>query len=198
MKIIRNIAAAFGLGLSVLAVASLSVMAQVRPSTSTDPRNPVARSFPTEQVAYVRNTFAFNSCTAVANVCTLKMTNASLPYNAAILRVSAVVYTVFNSTTSDAFTIGTTAANANEIVSACNARSATGIIACTLTATVQTATGNNTVQSGSNGGFDLFLKWTAGTGNTATTGLVSWVIEYVMPNDGLCTTVSANAIAPGC
>jgi hypothetical protein len=197
MKLLRNLTAAFGLASSMLAVASLSVMAQVAPA-STNPRSPVARVFPTQQVAYIRNTFAYTSCTQVSNACTVKMTNASLPYNAAILRVSAVVYTVFNSTASDTFTIGTTSANANEIVSACNARSATGIVACSLTTTVQTATGNSTAQSGTNGNFDLWLKWTAGTGNTASTGLVSWVIEYVMPNDGLCTTVPANTTAAGC
>lgn len=197
MKIIRNIAAGFGTGLSVLAVASLSVLAQVAPSTTTNPRQPVARYFPTQQTAYVRTTFAFNSCTQVSNVCTVKYQNASLPYNAAILRVTAIIYTAFNSTTTDTVTIGTTAANANELVTACNIHALAAPVACTLATGINTAIGNSTAQSGTNGNFDLYMKWTGG-GGTPNAGLASFIIEYAMPNDGLCTVVSANQTAVGC
>lgn len=197
MKSIRNFAAGFGLALSVLAAGSLSVMAQVAPSTTTNPRQPVARSFPTEQVAYIRTTFTVTSCVQVSNVCTVKFQNASLPYNAAILRVSAIIYTAFNSTTTDVFTLGTTAANANELVTTCNIHALATPVACTLATGVNTAIGNSTAQSGSNGNFDLYMKWTGG-GGSPSTGLMSVIIEYAMPNDGLCTVVSANQTAVGC
>jgi len=200
-KLLRNTAATAGLVLAWFAVGVLTAPvpldAQVIPSGSTSQRRPVPRMFPTEQVAYVRTTLTFNMCTATANVCTLQLANASLPYNAVILRVTANVMTAFNSTTSDGVTLGTTSANANEIVSACSTH-ALGAIACTLVTTPGNATGNTVAQSGQNGGLDLWIKWTAGTGNTATAGLASLIIEYIMPNDGLCAPVPLGATAAGC
>jgi hypothetical protein len=188
------------LTLGVLAVATLATfpaLAQVGPATGGGGRSPVARIFPDQQVAYVRTTFAFNSCVQAANVCTVKLLNASLPYNSAVLRVTAVVHTAFNSTTTDVITLGTTAANANEISSAGCSTHAQGLVACTVLATASSATGAGATQTGVNGGFDLFLKWTGG-GGSPTTGLMALVIEYIMPNDGLCTTVGAGATAIGC
>src|SRR6266550_765099 len=143
---VRNFVAAAGLALSILSVASLSY-AQVAPSGQTQQRRPVPRVFQTEQVHYVRTTFAFNSCTLVSNSCTVQLMNASLPYNAVVLRVTAVVETAFNSATTDTFTLGTTAASANELVSACHIH-ALGQIACTLVTTPANATGNTVAQSG--------------------------------------------------
>jgi hypothetical protein len=193
----RNTAAAIGIALSVVA-AVVPGYAQVEPSAnSTVPRQPVPRLFLSQQVAYIRNTFAFNSCTQASNVCTVKWTNASLPYNAAILRVSAIIYTAFNSTSTDVFTLGTTSANANEIVTTCNIHALATPVACTLATAVNTNIGNSTTPSGVNGGFDLFMKWTGG-GGTPSTGLMAVVVEYVMPNDGLCTEVPFGTTAIGC
>jgi hypothetical protein len=192
----RNILRKVALGLLLLSTAAVPILAQVAPSGSTSQRQPVPRTFPTEQLAYIRTTFAFNSCVQAANVCTVKLMNAALPYNSVILRVTAVVMVAFNSTTSDVFTLGTTAANANEIVTTCNIH-ALGQIACTAVTTPANATGNTIAQTGFNGGFDLYLKWTGG-GGTPNAGLMSVVIEYIMPNDGLCTAVPLGATATGC
>jgi hypothetical protein len=181
----------------VLGLSTLAADAQVAPSGSTSQRQPVPRTFPTEQVAYVRTTFAFNSCVQAANVCTVKLMNASLPYNAVVLRVTANVMVAFNSTTSDVFILGTSAANANELISSgCNIH-ALGAVVCTTVTTPSNATGNTATQTGFNGGFDLFLKWTGG-GGTPSAGLMSVIIEYIMPNDGLCTAVPLGATATGC
>jgi len=200
-KLLRHAVAIAGLVASWLAIgvltAPIPLDAQVIPSGSTSQRRPVPRFFPTEQVGYVRTTLTFNMCTATANVCTLQLANASLPYNAIVLRVTAVVMVAFNSTTSDSLSLGTTAANANEISTACNIH-ALGQIACTLVTTPANATGNTVAQSGQNGGLDLWLKWTAGTGNTATTGLVSLITEFIIPNDGLCGPVALGAAPAGC
>jgi hypothetical protein len=200
-KLLRNTAAAIGIIASWLAVGVLTAPvpldAQVIPSGSTTQRKPVPRFFPTEQVAYIRTTFAFNMCTAVANVCILQLANASLPYNAIVLRVNWAVYTAFNSTTSDTLSLGVTSANANELVSATSIHAA-GIASQTVVATSLNNTGNTTAQTGSNGGFDLWVKWTAGTGNTATTGLMAILIEYITPNDGLCGPVALGAAPVGC
>ena len=192
----RNFAAAAGLALSLVA-AVVPAYAQVAPTASTDPRQPVPREFNTQQTAYVRTTFAFNSCVQASNICTVKVKTASLPYNAAVLRVTAIVYAAFNSTSTDVFTLGTTSANANELVtSGCNIH-AIGVVACTVLAGSANNLGNTATQSGTNGGFDMYLKWTGG-GGTPSAGLASIVVEYVMPNDGLCTYVPLTATAAGC
>jgi hypothetical protein len=184
------VAALFGASL-------VPALAQVAPTASTDPRQPEPRVFQWQQTAYIRTTFAYNSCTQSSNVCTVKVKTASLPYNAAILRVTAVVHTAFNSTSTDVFTLGTTSTNANELVSSGCSIHAQGVVACSVAAGASSAIGVSATQTGANGGFDMFMKWTGG-GGTPSAGLMSMVVEYVMPNDGLCTTVPMNATAAGC
>jgi hypothetical protein len=200
-KYLRSLFAAAGLALSMLAVGlwvAPIAIGQVIPSTATtNQRLPSPRYFPTEQTHYTRTTFAFNSCVQAANVCTVRLMNAALPYNAIVVRVYAAVYTAFNSTTSDVISLGTTAANANELVTTCTT-SAVGLISCTVAAGALNATGNTVAQSGQRGGIDLFMKWTAGTGGTATTGLMALITEYIAPNDGLCAPVPQNAAPVGC
>jgi len=198
-KLLRNILTASSIALATLVAASL-VYSQVIPSGSTSQRRPVPRYFPTQQTAYVRTTLTFNMCRQTANVCTVQLANASLPYNAVVLRVSMVTYVAFNSTTSDTLSVGTTAANANEIVTtAMNLQSAANtIVTGTVVLTSPGSLGNTVAQSGSNGGLDLWAKWTAGTGNTATAGLATLIIEYIEPNDGNCLPVPLGSTAAGC
>lgn len=201
MKFLRNAVGAVGVNLLMVGALALAYVpiaqAQVAPTTSTVPQQPEPRFFLSQQVAYSRTTFAFNSCVQVSNICTVKVKNASLPYNAAILRVTAVIYTAFNSTTTDVFTLGTTAANANELVTTCNIHALAAPVACTLATGINTAIGNSTAQSGQNGGFDMFLKWTGG-GGVPSTGLVAIIVEFALPNDGLCTYVPLGSTAIGC
>ncbi len=150
-----------------------------------------------QAVHYIRGTISFNMCTQTSNACTVKL-QAALPYNAVVLRAWVVVYTAFNSTTSDTVTLGTTSTNANEIVSSAQSIHATGTTALTLVSNIQAATGGGTTQSGDNGGFNIWAKWTAGTGNTATTGLGSIIVEYVPANDGSCVPVPLGATNSGC
>jgi hypothetical protein len=202
-NIVRNAVAGIGLSLSLLASAMLVApfaYAQVAPSTTTIARQPVPRQFPTEQTHYIRSTFAWNSCTntpTTGNQCGVKLMNASLPYNAAVLRVTAYVYTAFNSTSSDVIIVGTTAANSNEIVtSTCNIH-AVGVVACTVLAGSPNNLGNTVTQSGKNGGLDIYMNWTGG-GGTPSAGLMSLIIEYAAPNDGLCAAVALGAAPAGC
>lgn len=201
MKLFRNFAGAIAVNLALVAVIALQAIpvaqAQVAPTTSTDPRQPEPRQFLSQQTAYIRTTFAWNSCVQASNVCTVKIKTASLPYNSAILRVTAIIYTAFNSTSTDVFTLGTTAASANELISSGCSIHAIALVSCTVVAGAMNIIGNTATQTGSNGGFDMFMKWTGG-GGTPSAGLVSIVVEYVLPNDGLCTTVPLNATAAGC
>lgn len=202
MKLFRNLAAAAGIALSVLAASVLVLApianAQVITST-TNPRQPGPRQFQTQQTHFIRATLTFGMCVQVSNACTAKLAGASLPYNSIVKAVTAYVYTAFNSTTSDVIILGTTSANANEIVSSTVNIHAQSTVAATVVATAFNSTGNTVAQSGTNGGLDLWVKWTAGTGNTATAGLVSLVIEYFPPIDGNCTPNIAPGAAPaGC
>jgi hypothetical protein len=203
----RNTFAAIGVAAFVAALAAIVLVpmapiakAQVQNKTNTTQvRLPVPRQFATEQVHYIRSTLTFNMCTQASNACTVRLMNASLPYNAIVARVNVYVYTAFNSTTSDTITLGTTSANANEIVSSAVSIHAQGTPAATVVATAFNSTGNTVAQSGANGGLDLWVTWTAGTGNTATAGLVSLVIEYFAPNDGLCTpNIPLGSVPAGC
>lgn len=197
----RNIGGALGLALSIFALAGLITpsVAQVIPSTSTTQRQPSPRFFQTQQTSYIRTTLTFNMCVQSSNVCKIKLANASLPYNSIVKAVNLYVYTAFNSTSSDTLTLGTTSANANEIVSSTMSLHSQATVAGSVVSTSYLSTGNTTAQSGSNGGFDLWAAWTAGTGNTATTGLASLVVEYYPPNDGNCTPEVAFTAAPaGC
>jgi hypothetical protein len=196
---IRNLVASVGIALSVLAVATMTAtFAQVIPSTSTTQRQPLPRYYQTQQTHYIRSTLTFNMCVQSSNACAVKLANASLPYNSIVLRVTVITYTAWNSTTSDVITVGTTSANANEIVSSSINHRSQGTATGTVVATHFNSIGGTASQTGSNGGFDIWVKWTAGTGNTATTGLSSIIIEYVPGNDGNCAPVALGATAAGC
>jgi hypothetical protein len=152
-----------------------------------------------QQTAYVRAVFNFstnatNGCST--NNCVVKVGSASLPYNAAVLRVTVSVTTAFNSATTDTISVGTTSASANEIASSCNVH-AVGVVACTMGTNPGTATGAGTAQSGSNGGFDLFVKYTQ-TGAIASTGTAIVVVEFALPNDGTCALVPFGSTAGAC
>jgi hypothetical protein len=178
-----------GLGLGALLVGpaaiALTVPAQFAP-----------RYFLTQQTHYIRFSLQFNSCVQASNICTMKVP-AALPYNSEVIRVTAVTNTAFNSTTSDVVILGTTLANTNEIVSSGCSIHTQAIVACTVLAAAGSATGNLATQTGLDGGFDLFVRWTGG-GGTPSTGNASIVIEYIAPNDGTCAPVPLGATAIGC
>jgi hypothetical protein len=186
--------------IAALLLASTPAFAQPFVSP-TNPRQPEPRLLQWQQTAYVRFVFnlttnAVNGCST--NNCVVKVGTASLPYNSVPLRGTVQVVTAFNGTTTDVISIGTTQANANEIASSCNVH-ALGTVACTMAANLSgsTPTGATTAQSGSNGGFDLWVKYT-NTGGVATLGQAIAILEFAMPNDGTCTLVPPGATAPAC
>ena len=197
-KLFHSIVAGLALaGAIVAAVNLVPAWAQVAVSTTTDPHQPEPRQFPSQQTHYIRTTFNFNSCTQSSNICTVKLMGASLPYNSVVLRVTAVIFTAFNSTSTDVIILGTTAANANEIVSSsCNIH-AVGVVACTMDTGGPAATGATTAQSGKNGGFDLYMKWTGG-GGTPSAGRMALIVEYIPPNDGLCVVTPFGSTNASC
>lgn len=132
------------------------------------------RAFParfagTQQVHYYRVTVNFND----PNISTAQQFG-TLPAASFIDDVKCEVVTVFNAGTTNVFTLGTTLANANEIVSAADLNeAATGVTGITRgQGRSLTATGDTS----------LYAKYTQ-TGGAATTGQVICKITYIPNND---------------
>lgn len=195
MKIIRNLAGAFGIGLSVLAVAALSTPVFAQPNPLA-PRSFAARIFPTQQTHYIRFSVAYNSCAPAGN-CTVKV--GSLPYNAFLLRVYYQGEVAFGSTT-NLISLGTTSTTAVNIMAAVTgfqalvAPVAGTIVAGNLGVVL---TGNGIAQTGTLGGFDVYATMTF-TGSAPTVGSAAFVLEYAAPNDGSCIAVGTGVTSPGC
>lgn len=144
------------------------------------------RQFTTQQTHYLRFTFNFNSCVLASGSCVVKV--GAVPYNAWIMRAYQQIATSFNSGTTDTLSIGVTSTSANELVAAQSIAAATGgatalTVVSTNAGTV--ATGDGATQTGGNGGFDIYAKYTQ-TGSAPTAGAVSELIEFAAPNDGAC------------
>jgi hypothetical protein len=190
----RNLVAAVGLFLAGIAAVNLVPLAFAQFVSTTNPRQPFPRYFQAQQTTYVRALFTVSAggitgCNT--NNCVVKIATASLPYNSAVVRVTVSVTTAFNGVTTDVLAVGTTLANANEIASSCNVH-AVGVVACTMGTNPGLATGATTAQSGTNGGFDLFVKYT-NTGGVATAGAATVIVEFAPPNDSTCVP----AVPPG-
>lgn len=107
----------------------------------------------------------------------------TLPANAYILSIDAYVNTAFNAGSTNAVTIGTTSANANEIVSTgINGTTsiAVGVLHLTSAAGLGTAVSMGGTWLGTP--MPLFVKY-AQTGTAATAGSVVIVIAYIPNND---------------
>jgi hypothetical protein len=179
--------AGLGIGSLVIGPAALALVL---------PPNFAQRQFPSQQVHYLRATLAFPFCVQSGTGCTVKI--GAMPYNSIVLRVAFVTYVAFNSTTSDTLTLGTTQANANEIVSSAASIHAIANVSGTVVATVFNSMGGGATQTGGDGGFDIWAKWAPGAINTASAGITSVVIEYIAPNDGGCVYTPMTATNPGC
>lgn len=198
MKIIRNIAGAFGIGLSVLAVAALTTPAFAQPNPLT-PRSFAARMFPDQQTHYLRFPIAFNSCVPVSLTCSFKV--GSVPYNAFIVRAFTQTFTTYSGGSVSAMTasFGTSATPTTELMAATTILTAGNAVAQSIAAggLGVTVTGNTIAQTGTLGGFDIWVRITASTGYP-TAGVGVGIIEYIAPNDGACTNVGTGATAIGC
>jgi hypothetical protein len=163
----------------------------------TSPSTFPPRYFQTQQTHYVRFTVNFNSCVLVSNSCTFKI--GALPYNAFVVRGTQQIVTSFNSATTDTVAVGITSTNANELVAAQSVHGAAGVSTLTIAATGAgtQVTGNGATQTGSDGGFDIWVKY-AQTGAAPSAGQAVIVLEYFAPNDGTCAPVPIGATAAAC
>jgi hypothetical protein len=132
-------------------------------------KTPQIRNLNQQQPQYSRLTVNWNDAGITSGV-----KFARLPTGAFITSVKYHVTTAFNAATTNPVSIGTTQANANEVLAAIagqttgftNATSAAGLGA-TLCAT---------------GPVDLWVKY-APTGGGQSAGAVTFIIEYILDND---------------
>lgn len=130
-----------------------------------------ARQYPWQLTHYLRFTVNFNDPLVSAP----RDPRGCLPTNAFLTSVQTEVVTAFNAATTNVLTVGTTTANANEIVSAADVTEGTpGIYASTG------GIGRSLTASGPT---NVYAKYTQ-TGTAATTGKAIITIQYIPDNDG--------------
>jgi hypothetical protein len=134
-------------------------------ATNTAPARPQARRSPRQVTNTLKKTINFGD----ANIATGVAFDESLPLGAFIISVTVEIVTAFNAGTTNVLTIGTVAANYNNIVASGDVNSATVVVAQptrglgrSLAAAAETP---------------VFGKYTQ-TGTAATTGQAVVVIEY--------------------
>lgn len=156
------------------------------------------RQFATQQLHYIRFGFSIpgvpQGCIIASNTCVFKV--GAVPYNSVILRITVSTNTAFNSVTNDLISFGTNTTGTNIVAAGC-VMHAQGLTSCTVLATASSVTGNSATQTGTNGGFDIFMVYVS-SGGAASAGNATIVIEYAAPNDGPCAAVAMGATAVGC
>ena len=128
------------------------------------------RQTPDQQLSYYRLTINFND----QNI-GLGQQFGALPNSAYIDHIDAYVTTAFNAATTNVVTIGTTKANANEIVASGITAGTIGVYHLTSAAGLGLAVTNGVVAP-------LFAKY-AQTGTAATAGSVTIIIAFAANND---------------
>lgn len=163
------------LGLAIVAaLGAAPAFAQVQPNFSP-------RVIPLQVVQTFRKTVNFNDANISSGV-----KFGALPQGAYIISVRCFVTTAFNAATTNSLTIGTTATGSD--VLAAGTTAGTNCVAGTAGEQAITAAAGLGVTpfvgtpTGSNGGFDLYARYTQ-TGTAATAGKVTFIINYVPDND---------------
>jgi hypothetical protein len=172
----------------------LGVMSLLLVPVVAQQRSPAARMFSDQQTHYWRFSVNFNSCVYVGLTCSVKV--ASVPYNAFIVRAYQQVTTTWNAGTSAAVALGTAVGSGN-IVASQVMGAAGAATALTVAGLGIGVTGNGIAQTGTLGGFDIYATILV-VGALPTAGASQYVIEYIAPNDGSCTSVPIGATAPAC
>lgn len=136
------------------------------------PASVAARAFHLQAVHYYRHTINFND----ANISNAAASDpfGALPLGAAIVGVQVEIITPFNAGTTNVLTVGTTTANANEIVAAGDVDETVAgvtIVTRTLGSSLARAAQQN-----------LYAKYTQ-SGGAATAGQAIVTILYTANND---------------
>jgi hypothetical protein len=191
MRILRNLlgAAAVALfGLGAVATCVVPALALVVPASYPP------RAFQTQQTHYIRITVPFNACNYVSLACSFKA--GTLPYNAFLVRAYSQSLATFTGATTMTAQLGT-ASGGSQIAAAFTILTAGVGVSQTLASLGENVVGNGATQTGTNGGFDVWVTLTA-TVAVPTAGLATIILEYIGPNDGGCAPVPMNTTPAGC
>lgn len=150
---------------------------------TTIPATYGSRGGQNQDVRYFRKVVNYNDANIGSTTAPPKF--GRLPPGAFITRVQVEVSTAFNATSTNVLTVGTSAANANEIVAAADLNEgAIGITEVTraygTTLTGGPGIGANAPAQTSE--VDLYVKYTQ-TGTAASAGVATIVIQFVSNND---------------
>jgi hypothetical protein len=148
----------------------------------TNPPSFPARVLPWQTSVHFRKTVNFND----ANIAT-GVKFGALPQGAYITGIRCYVTTAFNAATTNNLAIGTTASGSDVLAAGTTAgtncvAATTGNQNLTAAAGLGMAVAAPATPTGSNGGFDLFVRYTQ-TGTAATAGQVTFVIDYIANDD---------------
>jgi hypothetical protein len=182
--------AAAGLGLGLMTMAAV-----IPPSVAQVPKNFPPRYLTDQQTTYTRFMVNFNSCqVTVATPCSFKV--GAVPFNTFLLRGWVQVYAAATGATTFTASIGTgnvASGNSANIVAATSIAAVGNAAPLTIVPT-SLGTGNpgvtgngSTLPGGSNGGFDLWVTLTT-TVAVPAAGSAVMILEYVLPNDGACSS----------
>jgi hypothetical protein len=132
--------------------------------------------------------------------CAVKV--AALPYNAFVVRIYMQVTTACTTSTACGLAMGTgniASGNSQNLMATSSILVAGGSVQQTVVAANAgiTVTGNGTTQSGTDGGFDLWITGTATVAQPGA-GTAVLVLEYFAPNDGGCAPVPMGSTAGAC
>lgn len=150
---------------------------------TTIPETLPARGGSTQEIRYYRKVVNFNDANIGSTTAPPKF--GRLPAGAFITDVTVEVSTAFNAVTTNVLTVGTTAANANEIVNAGDVNE--GVIGVTkvtraLGTTLTGGAGVGSAAPAVTSEVDLYVKYTQ-TGTAATAGVATILISYASNND---------------
>jgi hypothetical protein len=148
----------------------------------TNPPSYPPRTLPLQVIQTFRKTVNFSDANISAGV-----KFAAIPQGAYITNMRCYVTTAFNAATTNVLTIGTTATGTDILAGGVTANTncnpaATGNQVLGAAAGVGLGVTGGATATGSTGGFDLFVRYTQ-TGTAATTGSVTYVIDFVPNND---------------
>lgn len=169
------------ISLAALAVAFAGLVVSPLAFALTSPPSYSPRVLQTQTTVHFRKTVNFNDANIANGV-----KFGAIPQGAYITGVRCYVTTAFNAATTNSLTIGTTATGSD--ILAAGTTAGTNCVAGT--------TGNQNMTSaaglglavaagsptGSNGGFDLFVRYTQ-SGTAATAGQVTFLVDYVANDD---------------
>ena len=150
---------------------------------TTVPETLPARGGSTQELRYFRKVVNFNDANIGSSTAPPKF--GRLPAGAFITDVTVEVSTAFNAGTTNVLTVGTSAANANEIVAAADVNE--GVVGVTkvtrgLGTSLTGGPGIGANAPPSTSEVDLYVKYTQ-SGTAATAGVATIVIQYAGNND---------------